>query len=171
MKEPLQHARRLAYSSYQWLLLTEGPRELQFTKVAVLQNDPQPRKKGDIDQKAFPKRFCDCGVQLSEGMPQQVTVNHFLHKGPQQTRIIYGQPGTGKTTFLKYLCQKVANNEPSDFSLVLFFPLRDKAVSQALKDDSDANLEQLLQYYIRGDICSNSTKALLKSEGRRCWLS
>ena len=168
LPEPLQHARRLAYSRYQRLPLTEGPRELQFTKVAVLQNDPQPKKKGDVDQ--FLKRFRDFGERLSEGTPQQVTVNHFLHKGPQQTRILYGQPGTGKTTFLKHLCQKVANNEPSDFSLVLFFPLRDKAVSQVLKEDSDAKLEQLLRYYIRGDICSASTKALLESEGENVLL-
>ena len=168
LPEPLQHARRLAYSRYQRLPLKEGPRELQFTKVAVLQNEPQPRKKGDVDQ--FLTRFRNCSVRLSEGASKQMTVNHFLHKGPQQTRILYGQPGTGKTTFLKHLCQKVANNEPSDFSLVLFFPLRDKAVSQALKDDSDANLEQLLRYYIRGDICSASTKALLESEGENVLL-
>ena len=99
-----------------------------------------------------------------------MTVNHFLHKGPQQTRILYGQPGTGKTTFLKHLCQKVANNEPSDFSLVLFFPLRDKAVSQALKDDGEAGLEQLLRYYIPGKKCSTSTEALLESEGENMLL-
>ena len=168
LSEPLQHARRLAHSRYQRLPLTEGPRELQFTKVAVLQNDPQPRKKGDVDQ--FLKRFRNCGERLSEGETEQMTVHHFLHKGPQQTRILYGQPGTGKTTFLKHICQNVANNEPSDFSLVLFFPLRDKAVSRALKDDSDANLEQLLRYYIRGDICSASTKALLESEGENVLL-
>ena len=165
LPEPLQHARRLAYNRYQRLPLTEGPHELQYTKVAVLQNDPQTRKKGDVDQSEFLKQFRDCGVRLSEGASKQVTVGDFLQRGSQQTRIMYGQPGTGKTTFLKHLCQKVANDEPSDFSLVLFFPLRDKAVSQALKDDSDANLEQLLRYYIRGDKCSTSTKALLESEG------
>ena len=165
LPEPLQHARRLAYISYQRLPITEGPHELKYTKVVVLQNDPQLRKKGDVDQKEFLKRFRDCGIRLSEGASQQVTVTHFLHKGTQQTRIIYGQPGTGKTTFLKHLCQKVAKDEPSDFSLVLFFPLRDKAVSQALKDDSDANLEQLLRYYIRGNKCSASAEALLESEG------
>ena len=168
LSEPLQHARRLAYSRYQRLPLTEGPRELQFTKVAVLQNDPQPRKKGDVDQ--FLKRFRDSGERLSEGETEQMTVSHFLHKGPQQTRILYGQSGTGKTTFLKHLCQKVANNETSDFSLVLFFPLRDKAVSQALKEDSEAGLEQLLRYYISGKKCSASTEALLESEGENVLL-
>ena len=165
LSEPLQHARRLAYSRYQRLLLTEGPHELQFTKVAVLQNDPQPRKKGDIDQSEFLKRFRNCGVRLSEGASKQVTVDDFLHRGPQQIRIIFGQPGTGKTTFLKHLCQKMASNEPSDFSLILFFPLRDKAVSQALKDASEAGLEQLLRYYIAGKKCSTLTEALLESEG------
>ena len=99
-----------------------------------------------------------------------MTVNHFHHKGPQQTRILYGQPGTGKTTFLKYLSQKVAINEPSNFSLIRFFPLRDKAVSQALKDDSEAGLEQLLRYYIPGKKCSTSTEALLESEGENVLL-
>ena len=150
LPEPLQHARRLAYNRYQQLSLTEGPRELQFTKVAVLQNDPEPRKKGDIDRSKFLKRFRDCGIRLSEGASKLVTVGDFLQRGSQQTSIIYGQPGTGRTTFLKHVCQKVANDEPSDFSLVLFFPLRDKAVSQALKDDSEAGLEQLLRYYIPG---------------------
>ena len=68
------------------------------------------------------------------------------------------------------MCQKVANNEPNDFSLVLFFPLRDKAVSQALKDDTEAGLEQLLRYYIPGKKCSTSTEALLESEGQNVLL-
>ena len=102
---------------------------------------------------------------MSEGVTEQLTVSDFFKKGSQQTRIIFGQPGTGKTTFLKHLCRKVASDEPSDYSLILFFPLRDKAVSEALKHDSDANFEQLLQYYIRGNKCSASTEALLESEG------
>ena len=155
-----------AYRGYQKLSPREGQHTLQFTKVAVLENAPKPRNNGDPDQGEFLKRYHDCGIRLSEGV-EQVTVNHFLHKGPHQTRIIYGQPGTGKTTFLKHLCQKVASNEPSDFSLVLFFPLRDKAVSEALKKDSDheAGLEQLLRYYIPGKKCSASAEALLESEG------
>ena len=126
------------------------------------------RKKGDLDQDAFQKRYRDCGIQLSEGATEQVTVKDFLQKGPQQNRIIYGQPSTGKTTFLKHLCQKVANDEPSDFSLVLYFPLRDKAVSQALINDNiEDGLEQLLRYYIPGKKCSDSSEALLESEGAK----
>ena len=98
-----------------------------------------------------------------------MTVSHFLRKGPHQTRIIYGQPGTGKTTFLKHLCQRAANDEASYFSLILYFPLREKAVSEALKDDSndrEAGLDQLLRYYIPvKEDSSDSAKALLKSEG------
>ena len=98
-----------------------------------------------------------------------MTVSHFLRKGSHQTRIIYGQPGTGKTTFLKDLCQRAANDEASDFSLVLSFPLREKVVSEALKDDSndyEAGLDQLLRYYIpvKNNSCA-SAKALLESEG------
>ena len=157
--------RKRVYSRNKQLSLREGQHTLQFTKVAVLQNAPKPRKQGpDPDQGEFLKRFRDCGVRLSEGA-KQVTVSHFLHKGCHQARVIYGQPGTGKTTFLKHLCQRMANDEASDFSLVLYFPLCEKAVSEALKDDSDAGLEQLMQYCIRGKKSSASAEALLESEG------
>ena len=149
LPEPLQHARSLAYQSYQQLSLTEGPQKVQYTKLAVLKSAPEASKKRD--EGAFVKRFRDYGVRLSEGATEQVTVDDFLRKALQHRRILYGQPGTGKTTFLKHLCQKVANDEPSDFSLVLYFPLRDKAVSQALKHSTtpyDCGLESLLQYYI-----------------------
>ena len=166
--EPLHRARRGIYSRYQRLSLRDVQRTLQFTNVAVLKNDPKPRNKGDPDQGEFLKRYRDCGVRLSEGA-EQVTVNHFLHKGSHQTRIIYGQPGTGKTTFLKHLCQKVASNEPSDFSLVLFFPLRDKAVSQALRSNPtpcNVGLESLLQYYVSDGSCSDVTRELLQCQGK-----
>ena len=166
--EPLHHIRKRAYNRYQQPNFADRQRNVQFTKVAVLENAPKPRNKGDPDQGEFLKRYRDCGVRLSEGA-EQVAVNHFLCKGSHQTRIFYGQPGTGKTTFLKHLCQKVASNEPSDFSLILFFPLRDKAVSEALRNVSDheASLEQLLRYYIPGKKCSASAaEALLESEGK-----
>ena len=156
--------RKRVYSRYKQLSLKEGQHTLQFTKVAVLQNAPKPKKQEDADQGEFLKRFRDCGVRLSEGT-KQVTISHFLRKGSHQTRIIYGQPGTGKTTFLKHLCQRVADNEASDFSLILYFPLREKAVSEALKNDSDAGLEKLMQYCIRGKKSSASAEALLESEG------
>ena len=140
--------------------------KVQHTKVAVLKSTPKASKKGNPDQSIFLKRFRDCGRRLSEGATEEVTVNDFLRAGSQQNQILYGQPGTGKTTFLKHLCQKVANDEPSDFSLVLYFPLRDKAVSQALmKDKSEDGLDQLLQYYIPGKKCSASADALLESKG------
>ena len=156
--------RKHVYSRYKQQSLREGQRTLQFTKVAVLQNAPKPKKQEDSDQGVFLNRFRDCGIRLSEGA-EQVTVSHFLCKGSDQTRIIYGQPGTGKTTFLKHLCQRAADDEASDFSLVLYFPLREKAVSEALKNDSDAGLEQLMQYCIRGEESSTSAKALLKCAG------
>ena len=98
-----------------------------------------------------------------------MTVGHFFRKGSDQARVIYGQPGTGKTTFLKHLCQRVFNDEASDFSLLLYFPLLDKAVSEALKDDNndrETGLDQLLRYYIPVKKKSSaSAKALLESEG------
>ena len=168
LPKPLEDTRTRAVSRYQRLNFSGCQRNTQFTKVAVLQNAPKPRKQGDADQGEFLKRFRDCGIRLSE-RSEQVTVSHFLCKGSDQTRIIYGQPGTGKTTFLKHLCQRAANDEASDFSLILYFPLREKAVSEALKDDNndcEVGLEQLLQYYIPvKEDSSDSAKALLKSEG------
>ena len=168
LPEPLEYTRIRAVSRYQRPEFSGCQGNTQFTKVAVLQNAPKPKKQGNLDQGEFLKRFRDCSVRLSEGA-EQVTVSHFLHKGSHQTRIIYGQPGTGKTTFLKHLCQRAANDEASDFSLVLYFPLRDKAMSEALKDDSndrEAGLDQLLRYYIPvKEDSSASAKALLKSEG------
>ena len=76
-----------------------------------------------------------------------MTVSHFLRKGSHQNRVIYGQPGTGKTTFPKHLCQRVADDEASNFSLIPYFPLCEKAMSEALKDNSndrEAGLDQLL---------------------------
>ena len=169
LPEPLQHVRKLAYKSYQRLSLTEGPRKVQYTKVAVLKSAPKARQKGDLDPGTFLKRYRDCGVRLSEGVTEEVTVDDFLRAGSQQNRILHGQPGTGKTTFLKHLCQKVANDEPSDFSLVLYFPLRDKAVSQALKSSTtpyDCSLESLLQYYIPDKTrCADAIRELLQCQG------
>ena len=161
--------RSLAYQSYHRLSLTEGSRKVQFTKVTVLESATKARQKGDPDQGEFLQRYRDCGVRLSDEGTEQMTVDDFLHKSPQHSRILYGQPGTGKTTFLKHLCQKVANDEPSDFSLVLYFPLRDKTVSQALKSSTtpyDCSLENLLQYYIPNKIRSaDVVQELLKRQG------
>ena len=169
LPESLQHVRKLAYKSYQRLSLTEGPRKVQYTKVAVLKSAPRARQKGDLDQGTFLKQYRDCGVRLSEGATEQVTVDDLLRTGTQQNRILYGQPGTGKTTFLKHLCQKVTNDEPSDFSLVLYFPLRDKAVSQALKSSTTpyhCSLESLLQYYIPDKTrCADAIQELLQCQG------
>ena len=167
LSEPLEYTRTRAVSRYQRPDFSGCQGNTQFTKVAVLQNVPKSKKQGDQDQGEFLKRFRDCGVRLSEGA-EQVTVSHFLHKGSHQTRIIYGQPGTGKTTFLKHLCQRAADDEASDFSLILYFPLRKKAVSEALKDniDHEAGLEQLLRHYITAKKkCSTSAESLLESEG------
>ena len=168
LPEPLEYTRTRAVSRYQRPHFSGCQGNTQFTKVAVLQNVPKPRKQGDADQGEFLKRFHHCGVLLSEEA-EQVTVSHFLRKGSHQNRIIYGQPGTGKTTFLKHLCQRAADDEASDFTLILYFPLREKAVSEALKDDSndrEAGLDQLLRYYIPvKEDSSDSAKALLKNEG------
>ena len=143
----------------------QGQHPLQFTKVAVLQNVPKPRKQGRCRSGRVPEAVSVTAVYACQRRAEQVTVSHFLHKGSHQTRIIYGQPGTGKTTFLKHLCQRAADDEASDFSLILYFPLREKAVSEALKDDSDAGLEQLMRYYIPVKKSSASAEALLESEG------
>ena len=170
LPQPLRHLRRLAYNRY-CRLTFNAEQKVQYTKVAVLEGVPKTRKKGDLGQSEFLKCYRDCGVRLSDGAAaKEVTVNDFLHVGSQQIRIIFGQPGTGKTTFLKYLCQKVANDEPNDFSLILYFPLRDKAVSQALKSSTtpyDCGLESLLQYYIPDKTrCADIVQELLQRQGQ-----
>ena len=143
---------------------------MQFVKVAVLPNLPKARLKEEEGGVEFLKRYQENGIRISGVENSLVTVSHFLCKASHHTRIIYGQPGTGKTTFLKHLCQKVANNELSDFSLILFFPLRDRAVSLALQSNStpyEAGLESLFQYYIPWRKCPASAKEMLESEGEK----
>ena len=96
LPEPLRYVRKLAYMSYQRLSLTEGPRKVQYTKVAVLKSVPKVRQKGDLDQGSFLKQYRDCGMQLSEGATEQVTVDDFLRAGTQQNRILHGQPAQVK---------------------------------------------------------------------------
>lgn len=162
LPEPLKHVRRLAYSRY------GGLQKIQFSKVAVLKNPPKVKQMGDSDPGNFLKQYRDCGIRMSERGIKEVTVTNFLSKEHHHTRIIYGQPGIGKTTFLKHLCQKVASNEPNEFSLVLFFPLRVKLVSQALQDNSSpykSSLENLLHYYVPDESCSDVAQVLLRSQG------
>ena len=163
--------KQVAYSRYQQPTFAEGPK-VQYTKVVVRPSAPKTKKKGDLPQNDFLQQYRECNVRLSETASGQVTVNGFLRKEPlgQQNKIIFGQPGTGKTTFLKHLCQKAANNELfTDFSLILYFPLRDKAVSGALKSSStqyDCSLESLLQYYIPHKIrCADVVQELLQCQG------
>ena len=164
LPESLHYLRKRAHTRYRNNPIVEG-QQVQYTKVAVIENDPLKRTKGGPDQNDFLKHYRDCGIRL--GATKEVTVKDFLRKGPQQNRIIYGQPGTGKTTFLKHLCKKVAEEEPSDFSLVLNFPLRDHTVSNAvMKDASEESLEELLQVFIPSkEKRSKAGEALLDSEG------
>ena len=165
----LQHARERTHCRYKLFKLADGKR-MQFVKLFVLQNLPKPRLKEERDRIEFLKRYRENGIRISGAENCIVTVDHFLYRASHHTRIIYGQPGVGKTTFLKRLCQKVANNEVSDFYLVLFFPLRDKAVSLALQSNStpyEAGLESLFQYCIPGRKCSISAKEILENEGEK----
>ena len=166
----LQHAKEIIHKQYKEFKLTDGGKQMQFVKLAVIENLPKARLKDDRGRVEFLKRYQDYGIRMSDMTDSSVTVNHFLDKGLHRARIIYGQPGTGKTTFLKHLCQKVANGKLSDFSLVLFFPLRDKAVSQALQyqyPTYEVGLQNLLQYYIPGrEKCCAAAKELMESEGR-----
>ena len=80
-------------------------------------------------------------------------------------RVIYGQPGIGKTTLLTHVCGALARKEAkSDYSLVFYFPLRDKGVSSA------KNLEDLLSFYSSGDKkldLSEVTQSLVESQDKQ----
>ena len=66
----------------------------------------------------------------------------LLLRGSERVRVIYGHAGIGKTTLLKQVCRTLAKKEAStEYSQVLYFPLREKKVSQA-KD-----LRELFSYY------------------------
>ena len=92
-----------------------------------------------------------------------IDVKDLAKQCKDRIRIVYGQPGAGKTTAMKHICQQVALSQiKSDYALIFFFPLREESVSRY------TDLPSLLEYYGEGpsvDIAM-ATKMLEDGKGR-----
>ena len=120
---------------------------MEFVRLAVLEGQPNVPKdlKEICDKLVFLQKYRNCGRDERQNKGY-INVCDLLRKVDDRMRVIYGQPGIGKTTLLTHVCGALARKEAeSDYSLVFYFPLRDKGVSSA------KNLEDLLSFYSSGD--------------------
>ena len=120
---------------------------MEYVRLAVLPGHPDvPREPETANSPlVFLQKYRDCGGEGKE-VDRYIDASELLRKGSDSLRVIFGQAGIGKTTLLKHISRALTRKEvESDYNLVLYFPLREKAVSSA-KD-----LEELLSYYASGD--------------------
>ena len=114
---------------------------MEYIKLAVLPSNPIHKHRGDRNQLDFLQKYRSCGVE-SQGVDHYVEPTKLLLRGRKKVQVIYGHAGIGKTTLLKQVCRTLAKKEAStEYSQVLYFPLREKKVSQA------KYLRELLSYY------------------------
>ena len=120
---------------------------MEFVRLAVLEGQPNaPKDLEEIcDKLVFLQKYRNCGRDERQNKGY-IDAFDLLRKVDDRMRVIYGQPGIGKTTLLTHLCGALARKEAeSCYSLVFYFPLRDKGLSSA------KNLEDLLSFYSSGD--------------------
>ena len=120
---------------------------MEFVRLAVLEGQPNVPKELEVihDTLVFLQKYRNCGrdERQNEGY---IDAFDLLRKVDDRMRVIYGHPGIGKTTLLTHVCGALARKEAeSDYSLVFYYPLRDKGIS------SVKNLEDLLSFYSSGD--------------------
>ena len=113
---------------------------MEYIKLAVLPSNPNHKDIGDQNQLDFLQKYRSCGVE-SRGVDHYVESTKLLLRGSKKVRVIYGHAGIGKTTLLKQVCHTLAKKDSTEYSQVLYFPLREKKVSQA------KHLHELLSYY------------------------
>ena len=138
---------------------------MEYVQLAILPGHPDaPRKPEKVnDRLVFLQKYRDCGGE-GKKVHRYIDASELLRKGSDSLRIIYGHAGIGKTTLLKHISRALARKEvESDYTLVLYFPLREKTVSSA-KD-----LEELLSYYASGDRkldLSELSQSLMDTSGK-----
>ena len=161
---PLQnpHVERLReHVCDRYKLLKIGERiKMKYIKLTLLSADPTVKRK-NRDLNDFLQHYRTCGVEpLEAGINVEPT--KLLRRAQSKVHVIYGHAGIGKTSLLKQVCRSLAEGEAgSDYELVLYFPLRDKLVSQA------KTLKELLSYYdSEDDDLDHCTQSLKGSKGR-----
>ena len=120
---------------------------MEFVRLAVLEGQVNvPKDEKEIHDKLdFLQRFRNCGKEERQ-IAGYIDAFDLLHKSSHRIRVVYGQPGIGKTTLLTHVCRALAMKEAdSEYTLVLYFPLRNKTVSGA------KTLKELLSYFYPGD--------------------
>ena len=142
-------------------LLKIGERiKMEYIKLTLLATDPTVRRRNNKDLNNFLQHYRTCGVELLEA-GSNVEPTKLLRRVQSKVHVIYGHAGIGKTSLLKQVCRSLAEGKAdSDYELVLYFPLRDKLVSQAKR------LKELLCYYDSEDEnLDHSAQSLRDSKG------
>ena len=117
-----------------------------YVKLAVLEKPPSSIPDNVKDEMEVMHRFKHCGTRVADEKALHITPVDLLKKGSERIRVVYGQAGSGKTTMLKQMCRALSYDEAeSDFNLVLYFPLRERSVSNA------GDLWSLLSYYLHDE--------------------
>ena len=146
------------YFEYCKFKLGAGTTDIKYVKLAILKNKPSA-KYTTGDSLAVLDGFRDCG---SKGeIDRFINPEELLKKSANRKSVLYGHAGMGKTTALQHIAQQVAIQKyESDFTLILYFPIRDGTVGSA------TDLKGLLSYYGSDCDIASVEKELLDRRGK-----